>query len=149
MRTFQNSLTVSFYKKQLYILPWCFWGPYSSLKTEQRNSIQVIRITWLYPSGYQSKPGRTPSRPPLVHAPPPGKMQIGTSLYFEVRGHSSDHRWMWRPFLALLRICEVRQPRYRPMRNIRVPIITSARVENRQGRYNQDTIMADRYGVVF
>jgi hypothetical protein len=32
------------------------------------------------PSGYKSKPGRTPSRPSLVPAPPPGKRQMGISL---------------------------------------------------------------------
>jgi hypothetical protein len=26
-------------------------------------------------------------------------------LYFEVRGHNSDHGWMWRPFMALLCVC--------------------------------------------
>jgi hypothetical protein len=32
------------------------------------------------PSGYQSKPGRTPSHPLLVHVPPPGNRQMGISL---------------------------------------------------------------------
>ena len=55
-------------------------GPYLSLETAQRNPIQVMGITWLHPSGYRSKPGRAPTLPSLECSPPPGKMQIGTSL---------------------------------------------------------------------
>jgi hypothetical protein len=38
-------------------------GPYSSLETAHRSSIQVMDITWLYPSNYQSKPGKAPTLP--------------------------------------------------------------------------------------
>jgi hypothetical protein len=55
-------------------------GPYSSLETVLITPIQVMGITWLQPSGYQSKPGPAPTLPFLVDTPPPGKMQIGTSL---------------------------------------------------------------------
>jgi hypothetical protein len=55
-------------------------GPYSSQETVLISPIQVMGITWLQPSGYQSKPGPAPTLPLLVGTPPPGKMQIGTSL---------------------------------------------------------------------
>ncbi len=70
-------------QKAVVYFAWMFLritGPYSSLENAQRNPIQVMGITWLYPSGYQSKPGRAPTLPSLECTPPPGKMQIGTNL---------------------------------------------------------------------
>jgi hypothetical protein len=66
-------------------------------------------------------------------------------LYFEVRGHSSDHGWTWRPFLALLLVCTRSGSRDTDPGVISARLSLQARVENRPGRYNQDTTMADRY----
>jgi hypothetical protein len=129
-------------------------GPCLFLESAHSNPIQEIRITWLQPTGYWSKPGRNPSRPLLVRTPPAGKMQIGTSLRGNLTFASNlrsevilltmDDVETISGFITCL--YEVRQPRYRPALNIPVPIIISARLEDRPGRYNQD--ITNQFGLL-
>jgi hypothetical protein len=95
--------------------------------------------------------------PLLVHAPPLGKMQMGTRLggnftlasssrseaIFLTRGGCGDHFWLYYTSVRG-QAADIQTPR-----NTRAPIITRARVENRPGRYNQDTNMADRYEWIY
>ncbi len=64
-------------------------------------------------SGYQSKPGKAPSRLLQVHTPPHAKMSAGTRLggnhtsASDSRSEAMDRakEWVWRPFWAFLRAC--------------------------------------------
>jgi hypothetical protein len=98
-------------QKAVVYSAWMFLrntGPYSSLETAQRNPTQEIRITWLHPQAIRASQAGPPPTPSSTCSTPwqdaDGdqtwwKLHFG--LYLEVRGH----RWMWRPFLALLRVC--------------------------------------------